>query len=108
PEAGRPDCTGPAGAEAFIVDWDRARHRRRGSWNPHRNLFRLWRSAVKMSRRRRPREAPDPAALRAFLRGYFGQNRAGLRALRGYMRPRRALLALHVALWEITYRGRTA
>lgn len=92
--------------EAFIVDWDRARLRHRGSWNPHRNLLRLWRSALKLARLSRPPVVPDPAALRAFLRGYFGRDRSDLRALRGYLRPRRPLIALHAALWEVERRGK--
>jgi 3-deoxy-D-manno-octulosonic acid kinase len=96
------------GAEAFIIDWDRARLRDRGSWNPHRNLLRLWRSAWKAARLARPPAVPDARALRAFLHGYFDQNRSGLRSLRQYVRPRRAFLFLHAALWEVSRLGKTA
>jgi 3-deoxy-D-manno-octulosonic acid kinase len=93
-------------AEAFIVDWDRARIRPAGSWNPHRNLLRLWRSVLKLSHRS-PAGAADRAALLAFLRGYFEKDIAGLRALRGYARPRMAFLALHSLLWDLARIGRT-
>ena len=97
-ESSRGDARGgPPEAEAFIVDWDRARLRSPGSWNPHRNLFRLWRSVLKLARFAGPSGSPDAAAVRSFLRGYFGQNREGLRALRGYVKPRRVLLAFHNA-----------
>jgi 3-deoxy-D-manno-octulosonic acid kinase len=99
--------SGSSSAKAFIIDWDRARFRPKGTWNPHRNLLRLWRSAVKLARLSHPSRRPDAAALRAFLRGYFRKNRAGLRSLRGYARPRLALMAFHAFFWESARNGRT-
>jgi 3-deoxy-D-manno-octulosonic acid kinase len=92
----------PGAAAAYIIDWDRARPRAAGSWNPHRNLLRLWRSALKMARVTRPAAAPDRRAVQAFLRGYFHQNRAGLRSLRGYARRRVADIALHSLIWDLS------
>lgn len=93
-------------AEAFIIDWDRARLRPEGSWNPQRNLLRLWRSAWKLAHLSKSGKAPDAVALRAFLHGYYKKNRSGLRALRGYVRPRLAFMALHALIWNVARIGR--
>ncbi len=93
-------------AEAFIVDWDRARLRPAGSWNPHRNLLRLFRSALKLARLSKPGSRPDSIALRAFLHGYFEHNRRELRSLREYVRPRLALMALRAFFWDMARLGR--
>jgi 3-deoxy-D-manno-octulosonic acid kinase len=93
-------------AEAFIIDWDRARLRPPGSWNPHRNLLRLFRSALKLARLSRPGSFPDSTALRAFLHGYFEHNRRELRSLREYVRPRLALMALRAFFWDMARLGR--
>jgi len=98
PGDGRGDS--PAPAEAFIIDWDRARLRPAGSWNPHRNLFRLWRSVLKQVWASR-RIQPPRIALHAFLRGYFGHDRPGIRRLRRYIRPRLGLLNIHAFFWSL-------
>ncbi len=94
------------GAEAFIVDWDKARYRPVRSWNPHRNLFRLWRSALKQGRFSSQAQPSHQVALRAFLRGYFGQNRVGLRKLRRYVRLRFAQLSIHAVFWNLERLGK--
>ncbi len=101
---------GPRAApcEAFIVDWDRARMRLSPRWNPNRNLLRLWRSALKLARSRPDVRTADPAPLQAFLRGYFGRNRAGLHALRRYARLRGGFLLFHRALWSFSRKSGVA
>ncbi len=94
--------------EAFIVDWDRARLRSSSGWDPHENLLRLWRSALKLARSRRGGSSSDSVPLRAFLRGYFGRNRAGLRALRRYARLRGGFLLFHRVLWRLSPKRRAA
>lgn len=101
-----PDPSGAPIASAYIVDWDRARLRPAGSWNPHRNLLRLWRSVLKLARRSPSAGGRVPASLRAFLRGYFGRDRKGLRSLRGYARPRIAILAIRAVFWDLARAGR--
>jgi hypothetical protein len=98
----RSPSPGAAGsAEAFIVDWDKARLRPRGSWNPYRNLMRLWRSVLKLTAASRADFRADPSLLRSFLRGYFWRNPKGLRELRAYGRSRRAFLAVRMVLWAM-------
>jgi 3-deoxy-D-manno-octulosonic acid kinase len=60
----RPGAEGPA---VLILDWDRARRRAHGGAFVHRNLLRLYRSALKL----RPDLARLGFALRSFLHGYF-------------------------------------
>lgn len=77
----------PAGEpRALLLDWDRARIL--SDPDPalaHRNLLRLYRSALKGRFESRKLER----ALRAFLRSYFRGDPAGFRALRAYYRRHR-------------------
>src|SRR2546425_305389 len=85
------------GVHAHIVDWDRARLRVPGSWNPSSNLLRLWRSVEKgrrlgafgTSASRKERSLSfSSRPLRAFIRGYFDGNPGALREARKYLRRR--------------------
>ncbi len=79
----------------YILDWDRARKRDAGSWNPHVNLLRLWRWVQKVERQGRLRSESlgseaTGIATRAFLRGYFRGRPGEIPRARSYFR-RRAL-----------------
>ena len=95
------------GAEprVFVIDWDRARIRRRGAWNAHANLARLWRSVdkgLRLGRFRMPARGGVSwmRPLRAFLRGYFGEARELTPEVRAYFRRRRARLAWRSLFWR--------
>jgi 3-deoxy-D-manno-octulosonic acid kinase len=98
------------GARAYIVDWDRACRRPRGSWDPSANLARLWRSVEKGRRLGAFGGASaspvDPAALSrwspvaAFARGYFLGRPGGLSHVRAYFRHRSLLMGMHALLWR--------
>jgi 3-deoxy-D-manno-octulosonic acid kinase len=102
--------SGPDGVRAWIVDWDRARRRPGGSWNPSANLVRLWRSAEKGRRlgafgaaAPRPDDSTAPvrwSPLSAFARGYFRGRPGALSGARAYFRRRSLLLGMHALLWR--------
>jgi 3-deoxy-D-manno-octulosonic acid kinase len=95
---------------AHIVDWDRARRRPHGSWNPLANLVRLWRSAEKARRLGALRRSDSPSSpeveralrgsLRAFARGYFRGRPGSFAAARSYFRRHAPLLGMHALLWR--------
>ena len=102
---------GTPAACAFIVDLDRARMRSSGTWNPHRNLMRLWRSTLKLVWAQRSSgslAARLLPALRGFLRGYFGRDHAALDRLRTHIQAGRLSLALHALLWRLRGARRAA
>jgi len=95
------------GPHVCIVDWDRARSRESGTWNPHTNLVRLWRSVEKGRHRgdlrvEREGDAVRSASpsIRAFIRGYFSGHVADLREARQYFRRRALLLGLRTLFWS--------
>jgi 3-deoxy-D-manno-octulosonic acid kinase len=83
-------------ASVHVVDWDRARVREPGSWNPGSNLVRLWRSAAKGRRRAGAEDLGAP--LRSFLRGYFAGRAGELRRNRAYFRRQALLIRLRSCL----------
>jgi hypothetical protein len=95
---------------AHIVDWDRARLRAQGSWNPHGNLLRLWRSVEKGRRlgvfgQGRSEEKGKGLSfssrpLRAFIRGYFDGDLGGLREARKYLSRRVRLFGMRTWFWR--------
>jgi 3-deoxy-D-manno-octulosonic acid kinase len=85
-------------ARVHVVDWDRARIRRPGSWNPGTNLVRLWRSAEKARLRGGPLDFGRP--LRSFLRGYFAGRPGELHRSRAYFRRQAALVGLRARFWR--------
>jgi 3-deoxy-D-manno-octulosonic acid kinase len=97
------------GAHAHIVDWDRARCRAPGAWNPLENLVRLWRSAEKGRKkgsfgrgdppaRARPEEGRSllSGPVRAFIRGYFRGQPELLRRARRYFGRRAFWVGLRI------------
>jgi 3-deoxy-D-manno-octulosonic acid kinase len=100
-------CSAP-GEEphVFIVDWDRARVRSPGTWNPYKNLMRLWRSLCK--RQYLSRAAPGCATrsrpllrpVAAFLEGYLEGDRTRREDLRRYFRRRMLSLGWHSLMWR--------
>ena len=102
-------AVGPDGAKAYVLDWDRARCRTAGTWNPHGNLARLWRSVVKgrkrglygSATRETAHEPAFSALLVAFVRGYFaGRPVASLRAAREYVGRRAFWFELRTLFWR--------
>jgi len=95
-------------ARTFVLDWDRARSHRPGTWNPLRNLNRLWRSVQKRRRNERLKGTYGSAPggreglndlgrpLRSFAHGYFAGRPAALRSAREYFRRRALWLRLRV------------
>ncbi len=90
----------------YIIDWDRA-VQRHAAWNPNANLVRLWRSVEKGRKLGRidtvntTGAASAPAALKAFVRGYFRGRRArDLEASRRYFRRRALALNLRGLFWR--------
>jgi hypothetical protein len=97
---------GDGSARAHIIDWDRARVRRAGSWNPYANLVRLWRS-VEKGRKKGVLGAQGSGkasydvfapAQRAFIRGYFRRRPGALGEARAYFRRRALWLGVRVWL----------
>lgn len=86
---------------AHIVDWDRARLRARGEWNPFSNLSRLWRS-VEKGRDRADLRVQSKAVL-AFVRGYFEGYPAELKRARAHFRKRAVYLGLRKWFWRAGY-----
>ena len=92
--------------QVYIVDWDRAHCRDDGSWNPHGNLFRLWRSVEKRRRRGLFQEvaaANDVVisrCLRSFVHGYFGRDAVSLRRARSLVRRKALWLGLRTWYWS--------
>jgi len=98
------DADGP---HAYIVDWDRARCRAGGTWNPNANLVRLWRSVEKgrhLAGRQNGKADATPRArsrsVRAFVRGYFSGRPEDLRRARAYFRRRALVLGARTLLWR--------
>lgn len=94
--------------EVSILDWDLARRRAAGTWDPIGNLHRLWRSARKRrlavrlelgAGRGEAASSPVARACLAFVRGYFGGDRRLLERARRYFERRRCLLGIRSAFW---------
>jgi len=83
-------------AQAYIVDWDRARVLSDGAWSPYGNLSRLWRSVLKGRRKDELAELSRP--VRAFIRGYFDGSPADLRETRAYIRRQAIWMSLRRVL----------
>lgn len=108
-------------AHVHIVDWDRARLRVQGAWNPYNNLARLWRSVEKgrhlgaFGTSARKAGSPDASEqtskegdsslfaarpLRAFIRGYFDGHAGALREARRYLRRRAFFFGVRTWFWR--------
>jgi 3-deoxy-D-manno-octulosonic acid kinase len=101
--------TGGDAPRVSIVDWDRARRRAEGTWNPLANLHRLWRSArkrrlaarIELGTGRGGADAsPVARACLAFIRGYFEGDARLLGEARRYFETRALLLDLRSAFWR--------
>ena len=94
-------------ARAHVVDWDRARCRPEGTWNPYGNLVRLWRSVLKgrhLGALGRGHEKLDPRLVSrpvlAFIDGYFDGRASDLKEARAYFRKRTRFLGVRTLFWK--------